>query len=157
MVLVFLVMAFAIGLAVPLQSAINNALRDSLNSGSLVAALVSFAVGTLALLVVSALAGQPFAALGGLPRVAWWQWLGGVLGAFFVFGTTMLAPRIGLAAMVSLIVAGQVCSSLIFDRFGLLGLPVRGLSWIRIGGAALILAGAILVNFGDRWLAGRTS
>jgi transporter family-2 protein len=157
MVLVFLVMAFAIGLAVPLQSAINNALRDSLHSGSLVAALVSFAVGTLALLLVSALAGQPFAALGGLPRVAWWQWLGGVLGAFFVFGTTMLAPRIGLAAMVSLIVAGQVCSSLIFDRFGLLGLPERGLSWVRIGGAALILAGAVLVNFGDRWLAGRTS
>lgn len=153
MILVFLVMAFAIGLAVPLQSAVNNALRASLRSGSMLAALVSFTVGTLALLVVSALAGQPFAALGGLSRVPWWQWLGGFLGAFFVFGTTMLAPRIGLAAMVSLIVAGQVCSSLAFDRFGLLGLPVRGISWIRLAGAALILAGAVLVNFGDRWLA----
>jgi len=152
MILFFLVMAFAIGLAVPLQSAINNALRVSLRSGSMLAALVSFAVGTLALLVVSALAGQPFAALGGLPRVPWWQWLGGFLGAFFVFGTTMLAPRIGLAAMVSLIVAGQVCSSLAFDRFGLLGLPVRSISWIRLAGAALILVGAVLVNFGDRWL-----
>jgi transporter family-2 protein len=154
MILLFLVMAFAIGLAIPLQAAINNALRASLQSGSMLAALVSFAVGTVALLVVSGLAGQPFASLGGLPRVPWWQWLGGFLGAFFVFGSTLLAPRIGLAAMVSLIVAGQVCSSLIFDRFGLIGLPVRGLSWIRLAGAALILAGAVLVNFGDRWLAG---
>ncbi|WP_243303565.1 DMT family transporter [Geothrix oryzisoli] len=152
MVLVFLIMAFAIGLAIPLQSAVNNALRVSLRSGSVLAALVSFAVGTLALLVASALAGQPFAALAGLPRVPWWQWLGGFLGAFFVFGSTLLAPRIGLAAMVSLIVAGQVCSSLTFDRFGFMGLPVRGLSWVRLLGAGLILAGAILVNFGDRWL-----
>ena len=153
MLLVFLIMAFAIGLAIPLQSAVNNALRASLHSGSVLAALVSFAVGTVALLVASALSGQPFAALGGLPRVPWWQWLGGFLGAFFVFGSTLLAPRIGMAAMVCLIVAGQVCSSLAFDRFGLLGLPVRELSGIRLAGAALILAGAVLVNFGDRWLA----
>ncbi len=103
--------------------------------------------------MASALAGQPFAALGGLPRVPWWQWLGGFLGAFFVFGSTLLAPRIGLAAMISLIVAGQVCSSLLFDHFGFMGLEVRGLSWVRLLGAGLILAGAVLVNFGERWLA----
>ncbi len=151
MVLTFLLMAFVIGLVIPLQSAVNNALRNTLHSGSMLAALVSFAVGTVALAVVGAVTGQPFATLGGLPRVAWWQWLGGVMGAFFVFGTTLLAPRIGLAAMVSLIVAGQVCSSLLFDRFGLLGLPVRDVSWIRLAGAVLILGGAVLVNFGDRW------
>jgi transporter family-2 protein len=150
MVLMFLLMAFVIGLVIPLQSAVNNALRNTLHSGSMLAALVSFAVGTVALVVVGAVTGQPFATLGGLPRVAWWQWLGGVMGAFFVFGTTLLAPRIGLAAMVSLIVAGQVCSSLLFDRFGLLGLPVRDVSWIRLAGAVLILGGAVLVNFGDR-------
>lgn len=75
------------------------------------------------------------------------------MGAFFVFGSTFLAPRIGLAAMISLIIAGQVVSSLAFDRFGLLGLPVREISWVRLLGALLLLAGATLVNFGDRWLA----
>jgi transporter family-2 protein len=152
MVLVFILMAFVIGLVIPLQSAINSSLRDTLHSGSVLAALVSFAVGTLALLVASVLTGQPFAALGGLPRVAWWEWLGGALGAFFVFGSTLLAPRIGVAAMIALIVAGQVISSLVFDRYGLLGLPVRSISGVRLAGAALILAGAVLVNFGDRWL-----
>lgn len=152
MILFFLVLAFAIGLAVPLQSAINNSLRAGLRSTTVLAALVSFAVGTLALFAVSALTRQPFASLAELPRMSWWQWLGGVLGAFFVFGTTLLAPRIGLAAMVSLIVAGQVCSSLAFDRYGLLGLPMREISAARLAGAALILAGVLLVNFGDRWL-----
>jgi transporter family-2 protein len=153
MVLLFLFMAFGIGLIIPLQSAVNSSLRNTLGSGSVLAALVSFAVGTLCLLAASLGTGQPFATLAGLPRVVWWQWLGGTLGAFFVFGTTFLAPRIGLAAMVSLIVAGQVLSSLIFDRFGLVGMPVRDISWIRLAGALLILVGAVVVNFGDRWLA----
>lgn len=153
MVLIFLLMAFVIGLVIPLQSAINSSLRDTLGSGSMVAALVSFAVGTLSLLLAALATGQPLATLGGLSRIPWWQWLGGALGAFFVFGTTLLGPRIGLAAMVSLIVAGQVLSSLIFDRFGLVGLPVREISWIRLTGAVLILVGAVVVNFGDRWLA----
>jgi len=153
MVLFFLLMAFVIGLVIPLQSAVNSALRDTLRSGSLLAALVSFAVGTVFLAGACLATGQPFASLSGLPRIAWWQWLGGVLGAFFVFGSTLLAPRIGLAAMISLIVAGQVISSLVFDRYGLLGLPVREISWLRLAGALLLLAGVVLVNFGNRWLA----
>ena len=151
--LLFLLMAFTIGLVIPLQAAVNNALRATLHSSSVLAALISFAVGTVTLFLVAVLTGQPFATLGGLPRVPGWQWLGGVMGAFFVFSSTLLAPRIGLAALASLIVAGQVCSSLASDRFGVMGLPVRDLSWIRLAGAGLILAGVVLVNFGDRWLA----
>jgi transporter family-2 protein len=153
MVLLFLLLAFAIGLVLPLQAAINSSLRDTLGSGSVLAALVSFAVGTVALATMGLLTGQPFAALSGLPRIAWWQWVGGVLGASFIFGSTLLPPRIGLAAMTALIVAGQVVASMVFDRYGLLGLPMRGISWIRLAGAILLLAGAVLVNFGDRWLA----
>lgn len=153
MVVLFLLLAFGIGLVLPLQAAINSSLRDTLRSGSVLAALVSFSVGTLALAAAGLLSGQPFAALSGLPRIAWWQWLGGFLGASFIFGSTLLPPRIGLAGMTALIVAGQVTCSLVFDRFGWLGLPVRDLSWIRLAGAVLLLAGAVLVNFGDRWLA----
>jgi transporter family-2 protein len=153
MALLFLLLAFAIGLVLPLQAAINGSLRDTLGSGSVLAALISFGVGTLVLAVVGLLTGQPFPALTGLPRLAWWQWLGGFLGASFIFGTTFLPLRIGLAAMTALVVAGQVICSLVFDRYGWLGLPVRDISWIRLAGAGLLLAGAVLVNFGDRWLA----
>lgn len=153
MVVLFLLLAFCIGLVLPLQAAINSSLRDTLRSGSVLAALVSFSVGTVALAAAGLLAGQPFAAFAGLPRIAWWQWLGGFLGASFIFGSTLLPPRIGLAAMTALIVAGQITCSLVFDRYGWLGLPVRDISWIRVMGAVLLLAGAVLVNFGDRWLA----
>ena len=153
MLLLFLLLAFGIGLVLPLQAAINSSLRDTLGSGSLLAALVSFSVGTFALATMGLFTGQPFASLAGLPRIAWWQWLGGFLGASFIFGSTLLAPRIGLAAMTALIVAGQVIASLVFDRIGLLGLPMRDISWVRLAGVTLLLAGAVLVNFGDRWLA----
>jgi bacterial/archaeal transporter family-2 protein len=133
MVLLFLLLAFAIGSMLPLQAAINSSLRDTLRSGSVLAALISFAVGTVALASAGLLTGQPFAALSGLPRIAWWQWVGGFLGATFIFGSTLLPSRIGLAAMTSLI--------------------VRDISWIRLAGAILLLAGVVLVNFGDRWLA----
>ena len=153
MVLMFLLLAFVIGLIIPLQATVNQAMQSALRSGSLLVALVSFAVGTLSLALIGALTGQPFATLGGLPRVPWWQWTGGVMGAFFVFGSTFLAPRIGLAAMVSLIVAGQVLSSLLFDRTGIMGLQVREISWFKALGAILAVAGVLLVNFGDRWFA----
>jgi transporter family-2 protein len=152
MVLLFLILAFGIGMCLPTQAAINSSLRDTLRSGSMLAALVSFSVGTVVLAAMALLTGQPYAALAGLPRIAWWQWAGGFLGATFIFGSTLLAPRIGLAAMTTLIVAGQVVMSMVLDRFGWLGLPVRGISWIRLAGAILLLGGAVLVNFGERWL-----
>lgn len=65
------------------------------------------------------------------------------MGALFVFGTTLLAPRIGVAAMVSLIVAGQIISSLLFDRFGWLGLPLRDIGYARMLGALPIAAGGL--------------
>jgi transporter family-2 protein len=72
------------------------------------------------------------------------------MGALFVFGTTLLAPRIGVTVMVALIIGGQVLSSLLFDRFGLLGFAVREISLPRLAGVLLVLAGVLLVSFGDR-------
>ena len=79
-----------------------------------------------------------------------WQFAGGLIGAMFVFGTTLLAPRIGLADMACLIIAGQILASLAFDRFGLLGLATREIGAARMIGAVLVIAGALLVNYGDR-------
>jgi transporter family-2 protein len=53
--------------------------------------------------------------------------------------------------MLSLIIAGQVCASLLFDRFGWLSMPLREISLPRLAGAALVVAGVLLVNFGDKW------
>lgn len=147
----YFLLAFAIGLVVPLQAAINSQLKAMIGGSTLLATLVSFSVGTLALLLLALLTGQRLGNLSLVSKVPLWMLSGGLLGALFVFGTTLLAPRIGVAAMVSLIIAGQVVVSLAFDYFGWLHLPLREINAPRLVGAALVIVGVLLVNFGDKW------
>ena len=148
---VLALMAFAIGVVVPLQAAVNNQLKLLLGGSTVLAAMISFAVGTISLALLAVFSGQKFSGLTQLARGEWWMFVGGLLGAFFVFGTTLLAPRLGVATMLSLIIAGQVCASLLFDRFGWLSMPLRDINLPRLAGAALVVAGVLLVNFGDKW------
>jgi transporter family-2 protein len=143
----YFLLAFAIGCAIPLQSAINAQLKGHLDQSTLLAALVSFAVGTIALGVVAVASGQRIGALADVTGAPAWQLTGGLLGALFVFGTTLLAPAIGTARMIALIIAGQVIVSLLMDHGGWLGLPVRELTFTRGAGAILVVAGVVLVNF----------
>ncbi|STR45467.1 DMT family transporter [Iodobacter fluviatilis] len=148
MQLPYFLLALIIGLIVPLQSAVNNQLKGVIGGSTLLAALLSFSIGTLTLALIALLSGQKWAGLANLGNASWWMLTGGLMGALFVFGTTLLAPKIGVAAMVSLIISGQIIASLLFDRFGILGLPVREIGNLRILGAVLIAAGVLLVNFG---------
>lgn len=142
-----LLLAFVIGCAIPLQAAINNQLKVHLEGSTLLASFVSFLVGTIALAVIATLFGARWQSLATLGEAKGWQLTGGLLGAFFVFGTTLLAPRIGVAKMVALIVAGQVLVSLVMDRQGWLGLAVRELTMTRALGAVLVVGGVVLVNY----------
>lgn len=146
----YLLLALVIGLIVPLQSAVNNQLKQLIGGSTMLAALVSFVVGTFALALAALLTQQKWNDLAGLSQVNAWQLTGGLMGALFVFGTTLLAPRLGVVVMLALIICGQILASLLFDRFGWLGLPVRELSTPRLIGAAMVIAGVLLVNFGDR-------
>jgi len=145
----FASLALAIGLLVPLQAAVNNQLKITLEGSTLMAALVSFACGTVTLAVAALVVQEKWGSLAQIANAPWWQLTGGTMGALFVFGTTLLAPRLGLAVMIALIVGGQTLSSLAFDRIGLLGLPVRDITTARAIGALLTVLGLILVNFGD--------
>ncbi len=85
--------------------------------------------------------------LGGLAD-AWaapkWLWLGAALGTFVVFTITLSAPRIGTAATIGLLVAGQLAAGAVIDRYGLFGFERIALSWPRALGIALLAAGALL-------------
>ena len=149
----YLAFAFFIGCMIPMQAAINNQLKGYVGASTLLAAFVSFTVGTVALAIVATVNGQKWSALGGIAKVDWWHLTGGLLGALFVFGTTLLAPRIGVAKMTALIVAGQVLISLILDHNGWLGLAVREITTTRALGGLLVVAGVFLVNF-DQFVRG---
>lgn len=143
--LVAALLALVAGLGLPTQTGINAQLGLWTRS-SITAALISFAVGTAALLVVSLVLRLPlplWAAAGAQP---WWIWSGGLLGAFFVAATTFIAPQLGATTMLALILAGQLVASVYLDHFGLLGFPLHPISLGRIGGILLLVAGVVLIR-----------
>ena len=137
-----LLVAVLIGTILPLQGLINARLGTHIG-GSVVAAFVSFLVGTLMLGLYLLATRTPIALQGSLKLPAW-VWAGGVFGAIYVACFTLLIPRIGAAGMICLAVLGQVTASLLLDQFGILQAP-KPVDAVRLAGALLVLAGVVLV------------
>ncbi len=74
----------------------------------------------------------------------WWMLLGGVMGLLIVFTVTYAGPRIGVAATVGILIAGQLAMGAAIDRWGLFGSARIALHWPRLLGIALLAVGAAL-------------
>lgn len=143
--LLFISMALVLGAILPMQAAINARLAKTADNNPVMAAFVSFAVGTIALLIYLILAGQfNFRYVSG--NSPWWIWTGGLLGTFFVAGIVILLPRLGVALAFSLVIAGQMLTAILFDQFGWMGLAVKEISAGKIAGAILLIIGVILIR-----------
>ncbi len=130
----------------PTQATVNSRLAESVNHNPILAAFISFAVGTVALFIYIVLTGIPFnqiAAAKDAPPVAW---IGGFLGAFFVSVMATVVPRIGIALAFSLAIGGQMLVTLLIDHFGWLGIPEKPINLWRVLGATLITIGVILIR-----------
>jgi transporter family-2 protein len=141
----FLLLALLAGALLPIQTGINLQLRVALGQ-PIVAALVSFIVGTvgLALLVIAMRAPVPVGEA--WARGAWWYWTGGLLGAVYIVAAIVLAPRLGAATLVAALVAGQMVASLLIDHYGWVGFAVHPVNPLRILGAVLVVGGVVLVQ-----------
>lgn len=137
---------FGAGTLIAIQGPINATLARGIGS-PVNAALVSFLVGTLALVAVAL--GQravPDATL--MRSLPWWAWIGGLCGAVFVAGAAFAAPRIGVANMLTISVASQLLSAILLDHWGAFGVPVQSISITRVAGILLVIGGAVLVRRG---------
>jgi transporter family-2 protein len=134
--------AFAGGL-VALQAPINSTLGRSI--GSLPAASVSFAIGLVALVGITLLAGGGFGRLGEAADLSWYYLVGGLLGAVYVTTVLIAVRSLGAGGVTAATISGQLTLSIVVDRFGLLGIEERGLSLSRVAGVALLAAGTFLV------------
>ncbi len=141
----FIVLAMLAGMMMPTQAAINNKLSSFVESPVL-AAFVSFVVGTAALFVYILFAGIPLGNLASLKQASLVSWTGGILGAFFVASAVILVPKLGVALTFSLIVAGQMMITLFLDHFGFLGVPVKELSLMRLIGVVCVVGGVVLIR-----------
>jgi bacterial/archaeal transporter family-2 protein len=74
----------------------------------------------------------------------WWMLGGGVMGLLIVFTVTYAGPRIGVAATVGILIAGQLAMGAAIDRWGLFRSERIPLHWPRLLGIGLLAVGAAL-------------
>lgn len=140
----YILLAIAAGIALSVQIGVNNALRAGLGS-PIIAAFLSFAVGTGALFCYALVTRAPWPPLSLMQKIPAWTWLGGLLGAFYVAGTIVSAPRLGAASLISILVTTQLITSLLLDHFGLVGFAQHSINIWRVLGAVLLIAGVLLI------------
>ena len=135
-------LAVAAGLAGSIQVALMSRLGERIG---VLEALGFSATLTAALAVaILLLARQSLGGLGRAVHQPWWMLLGGVMGLLIVFTVTYAGPRIGVAATVGILIAGQLAMGAAIDRWGLFGSERIALHWPRVIGIALLAAGAAL-------------
>ena len=136
------VLAIAAGIAGSVQVALMSRLVERI--GVLEALAFSTAVTAGVALVILVLAGQSVAGFVHAVGQPWWMLLGGVMGLLIVFTVTYAGPRIGVAATVGILIAGQLAMGAAIDRWGLFGSERVALHWPRLLGIALLAIGAAL-------------
>ena len=145
-VLALSTLAILAGTLFPIQTAVNAKLSGVVG-GPILATLISFAAGLVALILLFLVTARTYPSFETLRQQPPWLFVaGGLLGATYLSLNVFLVPRIGTGAMMALAVAGQVLAAVSLDTLGLFGMTVRELSTGRLIGAILVAFGAALVR-----------
>ncbi len=140
---VAVLLAAGAGALVGMQAPVNSRLGRAV--GGVQAASISFLVGTIALLLIAALAHGGLGAYTKAKGVPWWALIGGLLGAVYVTVAILTVRTLGASSLTAAVITGQVVISVTIDRFGLLGIARQPIGAQRIVGLVLLVAGVVLV------------
>ncbi len=139
----FALIAIAVGGACISTQAPINARLGSHVGDPVTAAAISFIVGAIILSVIVVLRGAvPSGAQ--MAAAPWWAWVGGALGAVYVWAAVWSVGTLGVLTMVAALIFGQLAAALALDAVGAFGLQVREISWTRIAAVALVASGLVL-------------
>lgn len=138
-------LGIASGFGLTLQVGMNSKLRTVLQSANS-AALVSFLVGTAALIALLIATRAPMPDRETLASVPVWAWFGGLMGAFYVAISTVVASQLGTTSLLGLALLGQLATALVADHYGWMGLPELPITLARLAGVALLGAGVWLIT-----------
>ena len=130
------------GLAGSVQAAVMGELGERVGIVPAVAlsVIVAFLCGIAALLVWE----RSFSGVRAALHEPAWLWIGGLMSIFIVFAVTVGPPRIGVTATVALVIAGNLLSAAVIDRYGLFGQDVIPIDHWRLLGLLLLAVGAAL-------------
>lgn len=139
-------LAFAAGVFVPIQTGANALLSKNLGSGML-STLVVFIMATLTTLLFVAFQRPTVPNMNQLSTIPIYAWVtGGILGAIYVYLLIYTAPKLGMASVVGFVIAGKIIMAIIFDHFGLMGFQQHAINWKRIIGAIFLVVGVIIIK-----------
>jgi len=139
-ILVIILIGLAGGVAVGLQSPLASMISQRL--GILESVFIVHLGGALmALIPLLFYSGGKLAQWRSVP---WYALVAGVFGLVVIGAISYIIPRVGVAASITAIVAGQLLVGTILDHFGLLGAAERSLDSTRLLGLAVVLAGVWL-------------
>ena len=133
------------GFGLTAQVGMNSKLRTVLQNAN-TAALISFLVGTVGLIALLIVTRAPVPPRDALAAVPLWAWFGGLMGAFYVASSTVVASQLGTTSLLGLALLGQLTTALLFDHFGWMGLPEHPITLTRLAGVALLGAGVWLIT-----------
>ena len=111
------------------------------------ATTVAFFVATMALLLFctgmgkTQLVGKAFSR-----DYPWWMWTGGLCGAIIVLGNAWLVAHVGVGVFLMALLVGQLALSMLMEHYGWLGAPRKPITWPKIVGILLMLAGIALIR-----------
>ncbi|WP_417511146.1 DMT family transporter [Microbacterium sp.] len=146
--------AVSIGAMTAIQARINGVLGMRIDDG-IVAGLISFTVGLVFLLVVTAAMPQTRAGAVRLVqgvrtrRIPIWMLLGGACGALTVSTQGVTAGLLGVSLFTVGVVAGQTVHGLLLDRIGIGPAGVVAVTPGRVLGGAFALAAVAISLSGD--------
>ena len=81
-----------------------------------------------------------------LSRIEFTYLLSGVLGAVFVSTTVICIDQLGSALFFSLSTLGKILASLAFDHYGWYRFEQRSVTWTKIMGVVILLAGIVIMQ-----------
>ena len=138
-------LALGAGVSVAVQQVLNGGLRTALASPAW-AGFISYVGGLSTMIVVLLALGEHTPSWKAVANTPWWAWSGGVLGGVFILLMILLLPSLGAATLIALVVTGQMAAAIALDHFGAFGLAAHPVSLSRLAGAALLIAGVVLIR-----------
>ena len=139
-ILLIILIGLAGGVAVGLQSPLASMISQRLGLFESVF-IVHVGGALIALIPLLIFGGGKLAEWRSLP---WYVLFAGVFGLIVIGSISFMIPRIGIAAAITTIVAGQLLVGTILDHYGLLGSAGRPMDVSRIIGLAVVMAGVWL-------------
>jgi transporter family-2 protein len=139
-IILIILVGLAGGIAVGLQSPLASMISQRL--GVFESIFIVHIGGALAALLPLLFIGG--GKLGNWRSVPWYTLGAGIFGLVVIGAISYMIPRVGVAASIITLVAGQLLVGTILDHFGLLGAAQRSLDVTRAIGLVVVLAGVWL-------------